>query len=119
MAHQPGSLLGKPHGVCNAICLPVVCEFNLMANAEKYAKVAEFLGEDITGLSVMEAAEKAVASIRKLSRDIGIPQGLAEIGVTEKDIPVMAENALKDVCTLFNPRTVKLEDIVGLYNEAM
>lgn len=119
MAHQPGSLLGKPHGVCNAICLPVVCEFNLMANAEKYAKVAEFLGEDITGLSVMEAAEKAVAAIRKLSKDIGIPQGLAEIGVTEKDISVMAENALKDVCTLFNPRTVKVENIVELYNKAM
>ena len=119
MAHQPGSLLGKPHGVCNAICLPVVCEFNLMANAEKYAKVAELLGEDISGLSVMEAAEKAVAAIRRLSRDIGIPAGLAEIGVTEKDIPFMAENALKDVCTLFNPRSVKLEDIVGLYKKAM
>jgi alcohol dehydrogenase len=119
MAHQPGSLLGKPHGVCNAICLPVVCEFNLMANAEKYAKVAEALGEDISGLSVMEAAEKAVAAIRRLSRDVDIPSGLGEIGVTEKDIPIMAENALKDVCTLFNPRTVKVEDIVELYKKAL
>jgi alcohol dehydrogenase len=90
-----------------------------MANAEKYARVAELLGEDISGLSVMESAEKAVAAIRRLSRDIGIPAGLAEIGVTEKDIPFMAENALKDVCTLFNPRSVKLEDIVGLYKKAM
>jgi alcohol dehydrogenase len=119
MAHQPGSLLGKPHGVCNAICLPVVCEFNLMANAEKYAKVAETLGEDISGLNIMEAAEKAVVAIRRLSRDVGIPSGLGEIGVTEKDIPIMAENALKDVCTLFNPRTVKVEDIVELYKKAL
>ncbi|MEZ4601101.1 MAG: iron-containing alcohol dehydrogenase [Syntrophotaleaceae bacterium] len=119
MAHQPGSLLGKPHGVCNAICLPIVCEYNLMANAEKYAKVAEALGENVEGLSTIEAAEKAVASIRKLSRDIGIPTGLAEIGVTEKDIPIMAENALKDVCTLFNPRSVKLENLNELYKKAM
>lgn len=119
MAHQPGSLLGKPHGVCNAICLPVVCEFNLMANAEKYAKVAEALGEDISGLSVMDAAEKAVAAIRRLSKDVGIPSGLAEIGVTEKDIAIMAGNALNDVCTLFNPRTVKVEDIVELYKKAL
>jgi alcohol dehydrogenase len=119
MAHQPGSLLGKPHGVCNAICLPVVCEYNLIANAEKYAKVAEALGENIAGLSVMEAAEAAVAAIRRLSRDINIPKGLADIGVTEKDIPVMAENALKDVCTLFNPRTVKVEDLIALYKQAM
>jgi alcohol dehydrogenase len=119
MAHQPGSLLGKPHGVCNAICLPVVCEFNLIANAEKYAKVAELLGENIEGLTTMEAAEQAVAAIRRLSRDIGIPKGLAAIGVTEKDIPVMAENAMKDVCTLFNPRTVKVADIIELYKKAM
>jgi alcohol dehydrogenase len=119
MAHQPGSLLGKPHGVCNAICLPVVCEYNLIANAEKYAKVAEALGENIAGLSVMEAAEAAVAAIRRLSRDINIPKGLADIGVTEKDIPVMAENALNDVCTLFNPRTVKVEDLIALYKQAM
>jgi alcohol dehydrogenase len=119
MAHQPGSLLGKPHGVCNAICLPVVCEFNLIANAEKYAKVAELLGENIEGLTTMEAAEQAVAAIRRLSRDIGIPKGLAAIGVTEKDIPVMAESAMKDVCTLFNPRTVKVADIIELYKKAM
>jgi alcohol dehydrogenase len=119
MAHQPGSLLGKPHGLCNAICLPVVCEFNLIANAEKYAKVAELLGENIEGLNTMEAAEQAIVAIRRLSGDIGIPSGLGAIGVTEKDIPVMAENAMKDVCTLFNPRTVKIEDIIDLYKKAM
>ncbi len=119
MAHQPGSLLGKPHGLCNAICLPTVCEFNLMANLEKYAKVAAALGENIAGLSDLEAAEKAVAAMRRLSKDIGIPAGLGDIGVTEKDIPVMAENAMKDVCTLFNPRTVKVEDIIALYKKVM
>jgi alcohol dehydrogenase len=119
MAHQPGSLLGKPHGLCNAICLPVVCEFNLISNAEKYAKVAELLGENIEGLNTIEAAELAVAAIRRLSKDIGIPSGLGAIGVTEKDIPIMAENAMKDVCTLFNPRTVKVEDIIDLYKKAM
>ena len=119
MAHQPGSLLGKPHGLCNAICLPVVCEFNLIANAENYAKVAEALGENIDGLNTIEAAEKAVTAIRRLSRDVGIPSGLAAIGVEEKHIPVMAENAMNDVCTLFNPRNVKLEDIIDLYKKAL
>jgi len=67
----------------------------------------------------MDAAEKALTAIRRLSKDVGIPSGLAEIGVTEKDIPFMAENALKDVCTLFNPRTVKLDDLVNLYKKAL
>ena len=119
MAHQPGSLLNLPHGVCNAIALPVVCEFNLISNLEKFADIAVALGEDITGLSPKEAALKAVEAIRTLSKDIGIPSGFKEIGMKESDIPILAENALKDICTFFNPRTVKVEDIIELYKKAM
>ena len=119
MAHQPGSMLNLPHGVCNAIALPVVCEFNLISNLEKFADIAVALGEDISGLSPKEAALKAVEAIRTLSKDIGIPSGFKEIGMKESDIPILAENALKDICTLFNPRTVKVEDIIELYKKAM
>ncbi len=119
MAHQPGSMLNLPHGVCNAIALPVVCEFNLISNLEKFADIAVALGEDISGLSPKEAALKAVVAIRSLSKDIGIPTGFKEIGMKESDIPILAENALKDICTLFNPRTVKVEDIIELYKKAM
>jgi alcohol dehydrogenase len=103
MAHQPGSLLNLPHGVCNAIALPVVCEFNLISNLEKFADIAEALGENISGLSPKEAALKAVEAIRTLSRDIGIPSGFKEIGMSESDIPKLAEFAIKDLCTFFNP----------------
>jgi len=119
MAHQPGSVLNLPHGVCNAIALPVVCEFNLIANLEKYAEIAVALGEDIAGLSLKEAAVKAVEAIRTLSADVGIPSGFAALGMKESDIPLLAENAMKDVCTLFNPRNVKLDDIIALYKKAM
>ncbi len=119
MAHQPGSVLNLPHGVCNAIALPVVCEFNLISNLEKYAEVAVAMGEDITGLSLKEAAVKAVEAIRTLSADVGIPSGFAALGMKESDIPLLAENAMKDVCTLFNPRNVKLDDIIALYKKAM
>lgn len=119
MAHQPGSVLNLPHGVCNAIALPVVCEFNLIANLEKYAEVAVAMGEDITGLSLKEAAVKAVDAIKTLSADVGIPSGFAALGMKESDIPLLAENAMKDICTLFNPRNVKLDDIIALYKKAM
>lgn len=119
MAHQPGSVLNLPHGVCNAIALPVVCEFNLISNLEKFADIAVAMGEDITGLSPKEAAMKAVEAIRTLSSDIGIPSGFSALGMKESDIPLLAENAMKDVCTLFNPRSVKLEDIIELYKKAM
>ncbi len=115
MAHQAGSLRDLPHGVCNAIILPVVCEYNLLAAPEKFAKIAESMGENIDGLSILDAADKAIGAIRRLAKDIGIPAGLGELGILEEDVPQMADNALKDVCTLFNPRSVTYDDIVRLY----
>ncbi len=119
MAHQPGALLNKPHGVCNAILLPYGCEFNIIACPQKYADIAVAMGVNTAGLSTMEAAEKGIDAIRKLSRDIGIPSGLAEIGVKESDIPLLADNAINDICCLFNPRKIRLEDLTRLYKEAM
>lgn len=119
MAHQPGALLNKPHGVCNAILLPHGCSFNLIACPQRYADIAQAMGVDTTGLMPMEAAERGVEAIRKLSAAVGIPAGLSEIGVKTSDIPALAENAIKDICCLFNPRTIKLEDLARLYTEAM
>ncbi|UFS70779.1 iron-containing alcohol dehydrogenase [Geomonas sp. RF6] len=119
MAHQPGALLNKPHGVCNAILLPHGCSFNLIACPQRFADIAEAMGVDITGLMPMEAAEKGVEAIRKLSASVGIPAGLSAIGVKESDIPVLAESAFKDICCLFNPRKIRPDDIVELYKQAM
>jgi alcohol dehydrogenase len=119
MAHQPGALLNKPHGVCNAILLPHGCSFNLIAMPNRFADIAAAMGVNSAGLTVMEAAEKGVEAIRKLSRMIGIPAGLSNIGVKESDIPALSDNAIKDICCLFNPRKIALEDIQRIYKEAL
>jgi alcohol dehydrogenase len=119
MAHQPGALLNKPHGVCNAILLPHGCSFNLIAMPKRFADVAAAMGVNIAGLTAMEAAEKGVEAIRKLSRMIGIPAGLSDIGVKESDIPALSDNAIKDICCFFNPRKIALEDIQRIYKEAL
>jgi len=119
MAHQPGALLNKPHGVCNAILLPHGCAFNLIACPQRFADVAIAMGVNPAGLTTMEVAEKGVEAIRKLSVAVGIPAGLSEIGVKESDIKVLSENAIKDICCLFNPRKIRIEDITRLYQEAM
>ncbi len=68
MAHQLGGLLDMPHGVANAVLLPHVERFNLKAKPERFAHIAEFLGENISGLSVVAAAEKAIEAIERLSK---------------------------------------------------
>lgn len=117
MAHQLGGLYNLPHGVCNAILLPAVCEFNAIANLKRFADIALALGENIEGLSDVDAAEVAIDAIRRLSDDVGIPEGLSALGVEikEDDFTTMAQNAQKDACMLTNPRTANLEQVIALY----
>lgn len=119
MAHQLGGFYDLPHGVCNAILLPHVSRFNLNANPKRLGDVAVALGENIDGLSVRDAAEKGLDAIVQLSKDVGIPEGLAKIGAKEKDFKLMAENAMKDACAGTNPASAKLEDIIQIFKNAM
>ncbi|MEJ5299465.1 MAG: iron-containing alcohol dehydrogenase [Thermodesulforhabdaceae bacterium] len=119
MAHQLGGFYDLPHGVCNAILLPHVERFNLLAKLDRFVDIAIAMGENVEGLSVRDAAEKAIEAIVKLSRDVGIPSGLRELGVKEEDIPIMAQNAQKDACGLTNPRCPTLEDVIMIYKNAL
>jgi alcohol dehydrogenase len=119
MAHQLGGFYDLPHGVCNAILLPHVERFNLIACPERFVDIAVALGEKVEGLSTMEAADKALAAIQRLSSDIGIPSGLKELGVKEEDLPILAENAMKDACGLTNPRRATKEEIIAIFKAAM
>lgn len=119
MARQLGGLYNLPHGVCNAILLPHVEKFNLIASPKRFADIAVALGENIDGLSDRDAADKAITSIEKLSADIGIPNGLTALGVKEEDLKTMAENAMKDACSLTNPRLATLDDIIQIYKNAL
>lgn len=119
MAHQLGGFYNLPHGVCNAILLPAVESFNLISCLKRFADIAVAMGENICGLSDREAADKAIAAIKKLSADIGIPAGLAELNVKEKDFEVMAKNAMKDACSFTNPRIAGLGDVIDIFKAAL
>jgi alcohol dehydrogenase len=119
MAHQLGGFYNLPHGVCNAILLPYVCDFNLIACPKRYRNIAVALGQDVTGLSDLDAGAKGIQAIRQLSELLGIPSGLAELGVREGDLKEMATNAKKDACQLTNPRTATLQQVVDIYMSAM
>ena len=119
MAHQLGGFYDLPHGVCNAILLPHVEAYNGPAAADRFAAIATAFGESVEGKSAEQSVEIALASIRKLSADVDIPAGLAELGVKEEDFPTLAANALKDACGGTNPRQATLEEIIEIYRAAM
>jgi len=119
MAHQMGAVYDLPHGVCNAILLPHVEDYNKTVAAHRLRDVAEALGVWTVGSSDAEAADAAVAAIRSLSQAVEIPKGFAALGAKESDLPALADAALKDVCALFNPRQGTKEDIIQIYRNAM
>ena len=119
MAHQLGGFYNLPHGVCNAILLPHVCEFNLISTPERYADIAQFMGIDIKGMTREEAGKAGINAIRELSQSVGIPTGLTELGVKQEDLAIMATNAQNDACMLTNPRKANHEQVVAIFAAAM
>lgn len=106
MAHQLGGFYDLPHGVCNAVLLPHVESFNASVCPDRLRDVAKSMGVDVQGMSAEQGAQAALAAIRTLSKDIGIPGGLGELGAKADDIPVLAANALKDACGLTDRKSV-------------
>ena len=119
MAYPMGSLHDVPHGVANALLLPTIMAFNMPKCIEKYGVIAQKMGVDTTGMTKEEAAQAAVDAVRALSVRVGIPQHLSELGITEKDIPALAAQAIADVCTPGNPRDVTESEIVELYKQVL
>lgn len=118
MAHQLGGFYDLPHGVCNAILLPHVQEFNAKVSATKLKKVASIMGVDVSEMTDEEGAQACIKSIKDLSKSIGIPEGLAQLGVKVEDFDILAQNALKDACGLTNPIVATHEEIVQIFANA-
>ena len=119
MAHPMSALHDVPHGVACALLLPTVMRFNMPAAKAKYVDIAKACGVYTDGMTVDEAAEAACKAIEDLSKLVGIPQHLSELGITEADIPALADQAITDVCTPGNPREVTRDDIVALYHQIL
>ena len=119
MAHPMGSLFDVPHGVANALLLPTIMEFNMPACLNKYPDIARAMGVNTDGMTAEDASKAAVEAVRALSIAVGIPQHLSDLGISEKDIPALAEQAIADVCTPGNPREVTIDDIKALYAKVL
>ncbi|CAI1932773.1 Alcohol dehydrogenase 2 [Serratia quinivorans] len=119
MAHQLGGFYDLPHGVCNAVLLPHVQEFNARVCAPRLKDVAVAMGLDVKHLNDPQGAAACIAAIRLLAKDVGIPAGLLDLKVKEQDFDTLAANALKDACGFTNPIQATHEQIVAIFRAAM
>jgi alcohol dehydrogenase class IV len=120
MEYPVGGATHCSHGAGNGLLLPFVMRFNLPARQREFATIARLLGQDVAGLSEEQAAERAIAAVEQLKRDIGIPQRLRDLGVQESQLPAFAEKAfsIKRILRV-NPRTPSVQDIESIYRAAL
>ncbi|HEX3318977.1 MAG TPA: iron-containing alcohol dehydrogenase [Solirubrobacteraceae bacterium] len=121
LSHPAGAHFDVPHGVANAIHLPVVIEFNAAGGsdiADRYRDINELLGLEPGGDD--ETVGQTLAEhVRGLVANLGLPTRLSEVGVPESAVPALVEGAMGDACTLVNPREPTEEEFAALYERAL
>jgi alcohol dehydrogenase class IV len=118
LANTMGGQFNVHHGVANAILLPHVMEFNLIAQVNKFCDIAEALGENVLGSTRRESAAKAITAVKQLMEDVRVPLRLRDVGITEEAIEQMAKESLDAIDRPGNPRSNNQRDIEALYRSA-
>ncbi len=118
MSHALSAVCGLQHGLANAICLPVVMNYNKEVSKKEYALVARAFGINIFDMDELEAAEKAIAEISALNSRIGIPSSLKDVGVKKEQLKEVADKAFLDPCHLTNSRPCTKDDLLMLLEQA-
>lgn len=120
IAMAAGAHLHTPHGVTIAAVFPEVMRFNAPSAFDRYADIAELLGEDTSGMGDAAAAERGAVAVERLREDIGIGGGLSSLDVTEDDVPVLADKTMKlERLLIGNPRRVEREDVVDILERSL
>jgi alcohol dehydrogenase class IV len=120
LAYPLGGTFNVAHGIANGLLLPYVMEFNVLGDIPKFAQIAQFLGEKVDHLPLLEQAYRGVQAVKAIYRDLKIPQSLTELKIPEEAIPEMAKAAI-NVTRLManNPREMTVEDIERIYEKAL
>ncbi|CAI9389556.1 Alcohol dehydrogenase 2 [Bacillus sp. T2.9-1] len=119
MAHQLGGVYDLPHGVCNAMLLPIVERENARRDPHKFPAIAKAIGISIEGKTDSQCAEEVIAAIIKLCQTVGIPAKLSELGVDEVDLDKLANFALVDACAPGNPFQPTKEEVISMFKEIL
>lgn len=118
MAHSLGAFFDTPHGIANALLLPHVLRFNGKVCPDLFRNMGNALGLDMSNLSDDQAVEKVASAVEGLSQRLGLPQRLRDVGIPEEMLQTLAYQAVDDICTSGNPRSVTVEDITEIYKRA-
>ena len=118
IAHNLGGMYGIPHGLANAVILPYVLDFFGESAYKRLAELADVAGLDCAGKSDEEKAKMFIAEIRRMNKDMNIPEKFEQI--KEADISLIADRALKEGNPLYPvPKIMDKDECVALIRQLM
>ena len=117
MSHPVSAYFNVPHGVANAILLPTIVEYNMLADKGKYLNIYNYIAE-LPAAPEEFTADMLVDELLNLNEALGIPAGLEEAGVTKDKFDAMADDAMKSGNIAVNPRRTTKKDVLALYEKA-
>lgn len=115
LAHSLGGFLDLPHGECNALLLPAVVAFNFPAAPQKFRRLAQTIGLNLSGMDDTAAATAFEEHLKTLRTTLGIHGGLADRGVRPEDLAHLTAIAAQDPCLITNPRPTTTTDLEAIY----
>lgn len=118
LSHPLGGRYNIAHGLANSLLLPVVMEYNLSSNFQKFKSIAALLGENVQDLNDRTAAGRSVKAVNELITDLEIPKSLKEINIElpEEEIQVVAQEAFDSGIANANPKNVSVKDLISIIN---
>ncbi len=119
LAYPIGGRFHVPHGLSNALVLPHVLRFNAPAAGLIYAEIAADAFPHLAGEEDGVRCAAFIDCLMDLSRKLGLPQRLRDVGIGEQHLAAMAADAMKQTRLLVNnPRPLQETDALGIYRAA-
>lgn len=121
MAHSLGGKHGVPHGISNGLLLSYVMEYNMIADMDKFAKIAEAMGENVHGLTTRDKALKGVEAVKNLCNDVQIPLKISDLGmnIRKEDLYELIPNIIANTRSMSNnPRTLSAKEVEEIFLNA-
>ena len=120
LAYPLGGHFHVPHGLSNALVLPYVLDFNMSEAADQYAEIGPIIFPSLAGKSVSAIGEGMVEGFKAMGPELGMKSKLAEVGVNHNNLPMLAEDAMKQTRLLVNnPREMTYEAALAIYTAAL
>lgn len=120
MSRPIGAYFHIHHGLSNSVLLLDVMKFSVVGAPQRFADIAEAMGEQIEGLSPMKQADAAITAVERLVKDIQMPR-LGQIGIEKEKfdevVEQMAADAIASGSPANNPRQATQEEIIALYRK--